>query len=84
MMDWTTPLARLQFTTENTNLNFSTPTIDLSRYISKSGDAAHALAGFSDVWRGELTDTGQIVSTICRPPTCHRLEASRFRLQLKF
>ncbi|KAG8979221.1 hypothetical protein FRB90_008173, partial [Tulasnella sp. 427] len=55
-------LARLQFTTETTNLKFTTEAVDLSRFVRKQGDAAHSLAGFSDVWKGELTETGQPIA----------------------
>ncbi|KAG8935492.1 Negative regulator of mitotic exit [Tulasnella sp. 408] len=55
-------LARLQFTTETTNLKFTTEAVDLSRFVRKQGDAAHSLAGFSDVWKGELTETGQAIA----------------------
>lgn len=55
-------LAKLQFSTETTNLKFTTEAVDLSRFVRKQGDAAHSLAGFSDVWKGELTETGQPIA----------------------
>ncbi|KIO21280.1 hypothetical protein M407DRAFT_245524 [Tulasnella calospora MUT 4182] len=55
-------LAKLRFTTETTNLTFTTEVVDLSRFVRKQGDSAHALAGFSDVWKGEMTETGQPIA----------------------
>ncbi|KAG8938822.1 Negative regulator of mitotic exit [Tulasnella sp. 424] len=55
-------LAKLQFTTETNQLNFTTEVVDLSRFVRKQGDAAHSLAGFSDVWKGEMTGTGQPIA----------------------
>ncbi|KAG8942530.1 Negative regulator of mitotic exit [Tulasnella sp. 424] len=52
-------LAKLQFTTETNKLKFTTEVVDLSRFVRKQGDAAHSLAGFSDVWKGEMTETGK-------------------------
>lgn len=55
-------LSHLQFTTEDTALPFTTSDVmNLSAYVRKIGNAAYARAGFSDVWRGELTRTGQAV-----------------------
>lgn len=38
--------------------------MNLSAYVRKLGTTAHARAGFSDVWRGELTGTGQAVRSV--------------------
>lgn len=56
-------IVKLQFTTETTHRQFTTEVVDLSRFVRKQGDGAYALAGYSDVWRGEMTDTGQSVSS---------------------
>ncbi|KAG8942527.1 hypothetical protein FRC04_003598 [Tulasnella sp. 424] len=61
-------LAQLQFTAKASQLKFTTEVVDLSRFIRKQGDAAHALAGFSDVWKGEITETGKPVSSSIAPP----------------
>ncbi|KAG8939625.1 hypothetical protein FRC04_006106 [Tulasnella sp. 424] len=55
-------LAKLQFTTESNQLKFTTEVVDLSRFVRKQGDAAHSLAGFSDVWKGEMTETGKPIA----------------------
>ncbi|KAG8938824.1 hypothetical protein FRC04_007422 [Tulasnella sp. 424] len=55
-------LAKLQFTTETNQLKFTTEVVDLSRFIRKQGNVAHALAGFSDVWKGEMTETGKTIA----------------------
>ncbi|KAG8965249.1 hypothetical protein FRC05_003300, partial [Tulasnella sp. 425] len=55
-------LAQLQFTAKASQLKFTTEVVDLSRFIRKQGDAAHALAGFSDVWKGEITETGKPIA----------------------
>lgn len=76
-------LARLQFTTETTKLKFTTDVVDLSRFVRKRGSSAHALAGFSDVWKGEMTETGQpIAIKVLRVTTTdnpHDPESSRLR-----
>ncbi|KAG8965090.1 Negative regulator of mitotic exit [Tulasnella sp. 408] len=54
-------LASLQFITEINKLKFTSEVVDLSQTVRKQGNSAHSLAGFSDVWRGELTETGQPV-----------------------
>ncbi|KAG9012228.1 hypothetical protein FRB90_006774 [Tulasnella sp. 427] len=55
-------LSGLQFSTEKTQLKFTTEAVDLSRLVRKQGNAAHSLAGFSDVWRGEMTETRQPIA----------------------
>ncbi|KAG8939628.1 hypothetical protein FRC04_006109 [Tulasnella sp. 424] len=55
-------LAKLQFTTETNQLKFTPEVVDLSRFVRKQGDAAYALAGFSDVWKGEMTETGKPIA----------------------
>ncbi|KAG8912344.1 hypothetical protein FRC01_005145, partial [Tulasnella sp. 417] len=54
--------AKLQFTTETNKLKFTTEVVDLSRFVRKQGNSAHSLAGFSDVWKGEMTETGQPIA----------------------
>ncbi|KAG9038388.1 hypothetical protein FS837_001260, partial [Tulasnella sp. UAMH 9824] len=55
-------LAKLQFATETTKLKFTTRAVDLSLSVRKQGNSAHSLAGFSDVWKGEMTETGQPIA----------------------
>lgn len=55
-------LAKLQFTTETNQLKFTTEVMDLTRFVRKQGDTAHSLAGFSDVWKGEMTETGKPIA----------------------
>lgn len=44
--------------------NLPVQPVDLSPFIRKTSEAAQALAGFSDVWKGERSDTGQEVSLV--------------------
>ncbi|KAG8965251.1 hypothetical protein FRC05_003302 [Tulasnella sp. 425] len=56
------PLRESSTTMPTVSHKFTTEAVDLSRLVRKRGNAAHALAGFSDVWKGEMTETGKPIA----------------------